>query len=176
MTAKVLEDIRAQKKVRNSRDRLLLYFAYTVPVLRDTPKKWGPRYGTRTSYDVEGFDTLDELKEYKTTLLSLIDLDLNAYTLVIVNKLENKILNRWTHYPSAYRVSSKLGCKPDQIEGCHFGEEKIKPTLHYDPGNKLAELDFFFRGPGEVPEDYKWDDGEYEGWLQYRWGDGKNAL
>ena len=36
--------------------------------------------------------------------------------------------------------------------------------------------DYLFRGKDEIPKDYKWDDGEYEGWLQYRWGDGKNAI
>ena len=36
--------------------------------------------------------------------------------------------------------------------------------------------DYLFRGEDEIPKDYKWDDGEYEGWLQYKWGDGKNAL
>ena len=33
-----------------------------------------------------------------------------------------------------------------------------------------------FRGKDEIPEDYKWDVGEYEGWLQYRWGNGLNAI
>lgn len=36
--------------------------------------------------------------------------------------------------------------------------------------------DNLFRGEDEIPKDYKWDDGEYEGWLQFRWGDGKNAV
>ena len=42
--------------------------------------------------------------------------------------------------------------------------------------NKLELKDIFFRGNDEVPENYQWDVGEYEGWLQYRWGDGKNAI
>ncbi len=42
--------------------------------------------------------------------------------------------------------------------------------------DKLELKDIFFRGNNEVPEDYQWDSGEYEGWLQYRWGDGKNAI
>ena len=42
--------------------------------------------------------------------------------------------------------------------------------------NNLKLYDILFRGEDEIPEDYKWDDGEYEGWLQYRWGDGKNAV
>jgi len=36
--------------------------------------------------------------------------------------------------------------------------------------------DVLFRKPGEIPADYKWDEGEYEGWLIYRWGDGSNAI
>jgi len=42
--------------------------------------------------------------------------------------------------------------------------------------NTLKLYDILFRGADEIPKDYKWDDGEYEGWLQYRWGDGKNAV
>ena len=37
-------------------------------------------------------------------------------------------------------------------------------------------MDLFFRTEDDVPADYKWDDGEYEGWLQFKWGDGKNAI
>lgn len=40
----------------------------------------------------------------------------------------------------------------------------------------LRVKDYLFRGKDEIPKDYKWDDGEYEGWLQFRWGDGKNAI
>jgi hypothetical protein len=40
----------------------------------------------------------------------------------------------------------------------------------------LRMLDEFFRGEDEIPKDYVFDTGEYEGWLQYRWGDGKNAI
>lgn len=36
--------------------------------------------------------------------------------------------------------------------------------------------DILFRREDEVPKNYKWDDGEYEGWLRFRWGDGKNAI
>lgn len=42
--------------------------------------------------------------------------------------------------------------------------------------NKLELKDRLFRGPDEIPKNYKWDNGEYEGWLQFRWGDGKNAI
>lgn len=42
--------------------------------------------------------------------------------------------------------------------------------------DKLKIKDILFRGPDEVPKNYKWAPGEYEGWLRYRWGDGKNAI
>lgn len=64
-----------------------------------------------------------------------------------------------------------------------FKNEKILgwgPTkrIHdvYKTTNILKLKDTFFRGEDEVPKDYKWKNGEYEGWLQYRWGDGKNAI
>ena len=36
--------------------------------------------------------------------------------------------------------------------------------------------DYFFRSDTEVPKNYEWNGYEYEGWLQFRWGDGKNAI
>lgn len=42
--------------------------------------------------------------------------------------------------------------------------------------NKLVIKDKLFRGEDEIPKNYKWDTGEYEGWLRFRWGDGKNAV
>lgn len=41
----------------------------------------------------------------------------------------------------------------------------------------LRMKDFYLRKPGEIPEDYKFECGaEYEGWLQYRWGNRMNAV
>ena len=46
--------------------------------------------------------------------------------------------------------------------------------------NKESDIrrikDWLFRKDDEIPKDYKWSNGEYEGWLQYRWGDGLNAI
>lgn len=42
--------------------------------------------------------------------------------------------------------------------------------------NRLYIKDYVFRGENEIPKNYHWDNGEYEGWLQFRWGDGKNAI
>lgn len=40
----------------------------------------------------------------------------------------------------------------------------------------LNMKDYFLRNANEIPENYQFDIGEYDGWLQYRWGDGKNAV
>ena len=41
----------------------------------------------------------------------------------------------------------------------------------------LRMKDFYLRKPGEIPEDYTFEcNAEYEGWLQYRWGNKKNAV
>lgn len=42
--------------------------------------------------------------------------------------------------------------------------------------DRLRVLDLFFRTTDDVPEGYAWSNGEYEGWLQFKWGDGKNAI
>lgn len=36
--------------------------------------------------------------------------------------------------------------------------------------------DWLFRGEDEIPKDYKWKPYEYDGWLQFRWGNGLNAV
>ena len=45
-----------------------------------------------------------------------------------------------------------------------------------DKINKLIIKDYLFRGKDEIPQNYRWDNGEYEGWLQFRWCDGKNSI
>ena len=42
--------------------------------------------------------------------------------------------------------------------------------------NGLYIKDILFRKDNEVAFNYPWDEGEYEGWLRFRWGDGKNAI
>lgn len=42
--------------------------------------------------------------------------------------------------------------------------------------DQLVIKDKFLRKPNEIDPDYKFKNGEYEGWLQFRWGDGKNAI
>lgn len=51
----------------------------------------------------------------------------------------------------------------------------IKNTKHIN--NSVYILDYFFRDTNVCPDEYEFDGiEEYEGWIQYRWGDGKNAI
>lgn len=72
------------------------------------------------------------------------------------------------------------GCRLYNIEAVRKGQKRYKFKRYYLTIDKFSDRrlikDMFFREKDEIPSKYKWDDGEYEGWLQYRWGDGKNAI
>lgn len=55
-----------------------------------------------------------------------------------------------------------------------WGHDQLKYVSKNEDIRKVK--DRFFRKDGEVPEGYKWDLGEYEGWLQFRWGNGRNSV
>ena len=55
-----------------------------------------------------------------------------------------------------------------------WGHDQLKYVSKNEDIRKVK--DRFFRKDGEVPEGYKWDVGEYEGWLQFRWGNGRNSV
>lgn len=54
--------------------------------------------------------------------------------------------------------------------------DKHPDFIYKSDYSRLEALDYLFRKPGEIPEDYEWDSGEYDGWLQFRWGNGLNAI
>lgn len=128
------------------------------------------------------FDTMEELNEH----LQLFQDFCNTF-----NKAERKdhYNDVWLHRNSRHQYQSyndrfEFNTPDDRAWGWliadrekqswTWGGEKLRK---YDNrSNKLILKDKLFRGPDEIPENYKWDDGEYDGWLQYRWGDGKNAI
>ena len=55
-----------------------------------------------------------------------------------------------------------------------WGHDQLKYVSKNEDIRKVK--DRFFRKEGEVPEGYKWDVGEYDGWLQFRWGNGRNSV
>ena len=87
---------------------------------------------------------------------------------------------RWIYpEPSArwwgYLVLDMIGAELLKVGGAglYIAYLKTLTKKEFD----LTWTDRFFREPTEIPEEYPWDDPEeYEGWLRYRWGDGKNSL
>ena len=71
-----------------------------------------------------------------------------------------------------YAVLDMINCKFVKIVN---GLKNKAYSLSKNP--TLQDYDVFFRGEDEIPTDYQWDArGEYDGWLQFRWGDGKNSI
>ena len=145
---------------------------------------WNYKDPTRNSIECDEerieFDTMEELNEH----LRLFQDFCNTF-----NKAERKdhYNDVWLHRNSRYHSYNdrfEFNTPNDRAWGWLiadreklswiWGGEKLR---EYDNrSNKLILKDKLFRGPDEIPKNYKWDDGEYEGWLQNRWGDGKNAI
>ena len=134
-------------------------------------KTWGGPHKATASYDE--YDTLEELKEgeklakalYKDTPKPIKSNDYWYYG------RHNKMMSYTYpegHYWWGYIM---LDFEKQLILG-------TGGTSLYDDKSmqNLRIKDDYFRGDDEIPEGYVWHQGEYEGWLQYRWGDGKNAL
>lgn len=117
-------------------------------------QKWSDRIFNQ---EVEEFDKLSETDDY-IKLINEVYCNENETDrfgnkiyigYVVLDFLKEKVL-KWGKEEKLYKI------------GKINGSEMVK--------------DFFFRRDDEIPKDYKWDDGEYEGWLRFRWGDGKNAV
>lgn len=132
------------------------------------------RSKNRSSHSWQEYDTLEEAREeinlieeiYKDQLLP-IDPD----------KVENK--NRYFtdgDYTNGGKFWGYVLLDYEKERAILSGGKGYHTETKDYINNNLVRLDDFFRGPNEIPEGYKWDDGEFEGWLQFRWGDGKNSL
>ena len=76
-----------------------------------------------------------------------------------------------------YIVLDMQECKAIKVGGYGFNCTNYKcydscRTINTDK----AERDYFFRDTEVCPDEYEWKQGEYKGWLQFKWGDGKNAI
>ena len=118
----------------------------------------------------EQFDTKEELDEY----IKLFEGVCSHYQEPEMDPKRPGI-HKWNEYND----------KNERFWGYVCGDSKNRKILkwggkelqHLHKNSKTFEIyDRLFREEGEIPKDYKWDMGEYEGWLQYRWGDGKNAI
>lgn len=80
-------------------------------------------------------------------------------------------------YNDGCRIYHTSVYKRQRYFGANF--EKVTTKIPYVIDKKTDRrriMDLFFRTEDDVPVDYEWDAGEYEGWLQFKWGDGKNAI
>ena len=175
-----MNEYKSSKEVRNCTKKYILYFAFTT-IKKKQIYKEEDKYSVITTYDVYSSDSLEEIREQRDILLSLAS-NINSYILYIVDKTEQKILKVCKKFSKVIDICEYFNIKSKyQISDLKYKigtghGDVIIPTLPFKFKSKLEELDFFFRGPSEIPPDYKWDEGEYEGWLQFRWGDGKNAI
>jgi hypothetical protein len=138
---------------------------------------WGHRTNNSTSF----FDTLEEVKE-ETKLIKEFYKDTprpikksGQYKVSSVDYSKGGCF--WGYIVLDYEKKEVLEIYKD---GARIYETKIinlKEQLipiHETRVNYLKDL--MFRGEDEVPKNYRWDEGEYEGWIKYRWGDGSNAI
>lgn len=80
-------------------------------------------------------------------------------------------------YNDGCRIYHTSVNKRQRYFGADFEEVTTKiPYVIDKKTDRRRIMDLFFRTEDDVPVDYEWDDGEYEGWLQFKWGDGKNAI
>jgi len=152
----------------------------------DRPTKYCVIFNTYTdspkSFSVTPFDTLEEALE-EAKLINIMYSDTPKPEKIYVEKggkYSGK--KRWSKgynldfsngaYYWGYAVLDMINSKIIKVvnEIRHFG-------FTIDSKPSLTIQDVLFRGEDEIPNDYIWDKrGEYDGWLQFRWGDKKNAL
>ena len=134
------------------------------------------------SFSITPFDTLDEAME-EAKLINIMYSD--------TPKPQRTYVEKGGKYSGKKRWSK--GYNLDFSNGAYFWGYAVLDMINnkiikvvndikhfgYIIDNKpsLTVTDVLFRGEDEIPEDYIWDKrGEYDGWLQFRWGDKKNAL
>lgn len=152
----------------------------------DRPTKYCVVFNTYTdspgSFSVTSFDTLEEALE-EAKLINIMYSDTPKPEKKYVEKGGKYQGKRWYHnsynldysngaYFWGYMVLDMINNKVikivNTIKHCGFT---------FDSKITLDKIDVLFRGEDEIPDDYIWDmRGEYDGWLQFRWGDKKNAL
>lgn len=148
----------------------------------DRPTKYCVIFNTYTespkSFSVTKFDTLDEALE-EAKLINMMYSDTTKPEKTYRKYYHSKWRRNDYDYDFSnggyfwgYMVLDMINNKiikiVNTIKHCGFT---------FDNKIKLEYLDVLFRGEDEIPDNYIWDmRGEYDGWLQFRWGDKKNAL
>lgn len=118
------------------------------------------------------FDTKDELDEFISFFEDYCS------TLPLPSKIKDNLKTK-NYHPgfSRWREGERLWgyvYSDKESRVITWGGYKLRD---YNVNSDKREiLDLLLREPDEIPDNYLWDEGEYDGWLQFRWGDGKNAI
>ena len=75
-----------------------------------------------------------------------------------------------------YIVLDFNSCTCIHIGGYGFVDANRMYNTCKSINENMYERDYFFRDTNICPDDYEFKSGEYNGWLRFRWGDGKNAI
>lgn len=147
---------------------------HPIPIFYTNKKRYVLRFELFTdkvlSKSVTEYDNLEEAMEEIRLL--------NEFYCKTPKPMKERV-GKYGHYTTNFSGDAKYwgyilldyeDCKILKIgnDGLYGGINKRE-----DP---LKLMDYFFRKEGEVPPKYNWDIGEYKGWLQFRWGNGKNAI
>ena len=134
------------------------------------------------SFSCTEYDTLNEALEEAKEINKLYANTPKPIKVYDKNGKYHKGINWWNkqynwdfsdgRYFWGYAVLDMINCKFIKVAN---GLNNKVFSMSSKP--ELRHIDLFFRGEDEIPQDYKWDTrGEYLGWLQFRWGDRKNAI
>ena len=118
----------------------------------------------------EYFDTREEVNEYVTLFEQVADIYDKPHW---GKKHKNDRESRWIFENPEQRLCGYLVADTKKEMVLQWWGEMYNISKKTD---KLKIKDILFRGEDEIPKNYKWAPGEYEGWLRFRWGDGKNAI
>lgn len=136
--------------------------------------QYGVRSLSRSEFDNIG-DCEEECKELNKMYST------HKVPTVLEKKGKRHLTTVWDYSDNrswwGYIVLDMQECKAIKVGGYGFNCTNYKcynscRTINTDK----AERDYFFRDPEVCPDEYEWKQGEYKGWLQFKWGDGKNAI
>ena len=136
--------------------------------------QYGVRSLSRSEFDNIG-DCEEECKELNKMYST------HKVPTVLEKKGKRHLTTVWDYSDNrswwGYVVLDMQECKAIKVGGYGFNCTNYKcydscRTINTDK----AERDYFFRDPEVCPDEYEWKQGEYKGWLQFKWGDGKNAI
>lgn len=140
------------------------------------------------SYSISFFDSEDEIKEETMMLNNMYCSIAKPYKKNIGSKYDKKY--EICFDDNSFYWGYVIFDFQKETYSCHHDGVVIpinKPRFNYNKyvvdcikvnnkSDKLVIKDYFLRKPNEIDPNYKFKQGEYEGWLQFRWGDGKNAI